>query len=201
MISYPCMYTSVWGPSSIWLPTFFKIFSFVFSKRKKFIQVWKTWRWVNDDRIFIFGWNIPLRKVSVKEIICIKRAAIKKSHCTNMYLKLLVYSGVPRSSPCIVPYLLPSGRRYRAPNTRTARHRNILPSGNPSHEKPPLGNKRAIHITINTFIYLTHHTSYLHFLAFIHVAYIYCMLSIFVGYTVCVCVYILLFPIYAKMIS
>jgi len=32
-------YGSQWGPLTVWLPTFFKILSFVFSKRKKFIQV------------------------------------------------------------------------------------------------------------------------------------------------------------------
>jgi len=34
-------YGNQWGPSTVWLPTFFKISSFVFSGREKFIQVWK----------------------------------------------------------------------------------------------------------------------------------------------------------------
>jgi len=37
-------YGSQWGPSTVWLPTFFKISSFVFSRRKKFIQVWNNLR-------------------------------------------------------------------------------------------------------------------------------------------------------------
>jgi len=35
-------YGSQWGPSTVWLPIFFKISSFVFSRRKKFIQVWNN---------------------------------------------------------------------------------------------------------------------------------------------------------------
>jgi len=33
-----------WDPSIVWLPIFFKISSFVFSIRKKFIQVWNNLR-------------------------------------------------------------------------------------------------------------------------------------------------------------
>jgi len=33
-------YGSQWGPSTVWLLTFFKISYFVLSRRKKFIQVW-----------------------------------------------------------------------------------------------------------------------------------------------------------------
>jgi len=39
-------YGSQWGPSLFWPLTFFEISSFVFSWRKKFIQVWNTWGWV-----------------------------------------------------------------------------------------------------------------------------------------------------------
>jgi len=35
-------YGSHWDTSTAWLPTYFKIYSFVFSRRKRFIQVWKT---------------------------------------------------------------------------------------------------------------------------------------------------------------
>ncbi len=48
-------YGSQWCPKTAWLQTFFKISSFVFCRTKKCIQV-------NDDRIFIFGWTIPLRE-------------------------------------------------------------------------------------------------------------------------------------------
>ncbi len=51
---------SQWYPKTAWLQTFFRISSFVFSRTKKFIQVWTYLRWVNDYRIFIFGWTIPL---------------------------------------------------------------------------------------------------------------------------------------------
>jgi len=33
-------YGSQWLLSTVWLPTFFKISSFVYSRRPKFIQVW-----------------------------------------------------------------------------------------------------------------------------------------------------------------
>jgi len=43
---------------------FIKISPFVFSRRKKLIQVYNNLRGgVNDDRIFIFGWSIALRNV------------------------------------------------------------------------------------------------------------------------------------------
>jgi len=40
IISIPTMEVdgSQWGPSTVWLPTFFKMYSFVFGRRKKFIQ-------------------------------------------------------------------------------------------------------------------------------------------------------------------
>jgi len=44
---------------TVWLPTFFKISSFVFSRRKKFIQVWNNLRiwWQN----FHFEVNYPFK--------------------------------------------------------------------------------------------------------------------------------------------
>jgi len=54
-------YGSQWGPT-VWLTIFFKISSFVFSRRKKFIQHWNKLR-VN---IFLFGLAIPLRYVYSK---------------------------------------------------------------------------------------------------------------------------------------
>jgi len=39
--------------------TFFKMFSYVFSRRKNY-RFETTWGWVNDDRIFILKWTIPL---------------------------------------------------------------------------------------------------------------------------------------------
>jgi len=41
-----------------WLPTFFKIASFVFNSFNSH-RFGTTWGWVND-RIFFFGWTIPL---------------------------------------------------------------------------------------------------------------------------------------------
>jgi len=38
----------------IWLPTLFKIASFVLNRRKKHIQVWNNMR-VSDDNIYILG--------------------------------------------------------------------------------------------------------------------------------------------------
>jgi len=37
-------YGSQWGLGPVWLPIFLKISSFVFSRRKKFIQVWNNMR-------------------------------------------------------------------------------------------------------------------------------------------------------------
>ncbi len=52
---------SQWLPATVWLQTFFKISSFLFNEGKKLIQVWNNLR-VNKwwERIFIFGWTIPL---------------------------------------------------------------------------------------------------------------------------------------------
>ncbi len=44
--------------SIVWSPTFFKISSFVLSRRKKFIQVWSN---LNVDTIFIFWVNDPFK--------------------------------------------------------------------------------------------------------------------------------------------
>ncbi len=54
-------YQSQCGPATVWLPTFFKIPYFVFSTRKKWIQVWDN-MWVSkyNDRNKIVGWTIPL---------------------------------------------------------------------------------------------------------------------------------------------
>ncbi len=54
-------YGSQWWPRTALFPTFFRISSFVFARTKTFIHVWNYLR-VNDDKIFIFGWTIPLRK-------------------------------------------------------------------------------------------------------------------------------------------
>ncbi len=59
-------YWSKWCPKTAWLQTFFKISSFVF-RTNTFIQVW-----VNDDRIFIFEWTVPLKVV---EFVLIKRVS------------------------------------------------------------------------------------------------------------------------------
>ncbi len=42
------------------LPAFFKILSFMFCRRKKVTGLKPAWGWVNNDRIFIFGWAISL---------------------------------------------------------------------------------------------------------------------------------------------
>ncbi len=50
-------------PAIVWLHEFFKISSFVFirKEKKKTHTVWNVMRRVNDDRISIFRWTIPLR--------------------------------------------------------------------------------------------------------------------------------------------
>ncbi len=46
-------------PAIFWLPTFFKISSFVLSWRKKRIQVWNNRR-VDDDHIFWVNYSLKL---------------------------------------------------------------------------------------------------------------------------------------------
>ncbi len=53
--------------------------------------------------------------------------------------------------------LLPSGRRYRALSTRTARHRNsFLPSSNPSHEHLTIIMVHTLFIHLYTYLSNTH---------------------------------------------
>jgi len=57
-------YCSQWGPT-VWLPKLFKI-SFVFSRRKKFIQVWK-----NSTVSKWWQWTIPLNWDSfISSLVC-----------------------------------------------------------------------------------------------------------------------------------
>ncbi len=54
-------YGGQWLQSTSWLPTFFKISTFVFNRRNKFIQVWNKWRVSKWWQYFNFcGWAIPL---------------------------------------------------------------------------------------------------------------------------------------------
>ncbi len=48
------------APRTALFPTFFRISSFVFSRTRHSYRFGTTWGRVNDDRIFIFGWTIPL---------------------------------------------------------------------------------------------------------------------------------------------
>ncbi len=48
--------------------TFFKTSHFVFHRRESHTSLEKTLGWVNDDRIFIFGWSILLKPIQVKSI-------------------------------------------------------------------------------------------------------------------------------------
>ncbi len=52
--------------------TFIRISCFVFSRTNTFIQVWNYFG-VNDDRIFIFGWTIPLRSFHIDIPQCFSR--------------------------------------------------------------------------------------------------------------------------------
>ncbi len=58
-----------WLPVSVWLHTFFKISSFMLNRNS--YRFWATWGWVNDDRIFIFGWTIPLMPYVVLAFVCV----------------------------------------------------------------------------------------------------------------------------------
>jgi len=59
-------YGSQWLPSTRWLSTFFKISSFCSTEERFGI----TQGWVNDDRIFIFGWTTPLSDDSILQRPC-----------------------------------------------------------------------------------------------------------------------------------
>ncbi len=52
-------YGSQWLPSTVWLPTFFKISSLCLTEERNSCR-FDTTKWGNDDRIFILGWTIPL---------------------------------------------------------------------------------------------------------------------------------------------
>ncbi len=52
--------------STVRLPTIFRISSFVFSRRKKLLQVMNN-LWVNDDWVYIFGWTVSLN-TSVRSV-------------------------------------------------------------------------------------------------------------------------------------
>ncbi len=56
---FPC-YGSLWEPSTVWLPLFLKISSFVFNRIKKLIQVWNNLRVSKWWQNFNFWWTIPL---------------------------------------------------------------------------------------------------------------------------------------------
>ncbi len=43
-----------------------KISQFVFWKWTKVLQLGTTWGWVINDRIFIFGWTIPLKRLKAR---------------------------------------------------------------------------------------------------------------------------------------
>ncbi len=58
-----------WLPASVWLHTFFKISSFMLNRNS--YRFWATWGWVNDDRIFIFGWTIPLLPYVTLAFVCV----------------------------------------------------------------------------------------------------------------------------------
>jgi len=51
--------------NTVWLPTFFKIPSFVFSRRNKFIRVWNNMRVSNDDIISFLG------ELSIKDLLAV----------------------------------------------------------------------------------------------------------------------------------
>ncbi len=63
--SQPC-------PRTALFPTFFRISSFVFGRANSY-RFGTTWEWVND-RIFIYGWNIPLTSM-------MKNSDAKASKC------------------------------------------------------------------------------------------------------------------------
>ncbi len=42
----------------------------MFWRWTKVLQVWKTWGWVINDRIFILGWTNPLKSVKTAFIVC-----------------------------------------------------------------------------------------------------------------------------------
>jgi len=53
---------SQWGPTTVWLPTFFKISSFAFNRRQKFIQVWSNLRlskWWQRFHFWVNFKNVP----------------------------------------------------------------------------------------------------------------------------------------------
>jgi len=62
-VNEPFFYFCQCGPSTVWLPTFFKIFLLCSAEERNTYTFGKTWGWVNYDRIFIFFFvqTIPIK--------------------------------------------------------------------------------------------------------------------------------------------
>ncbi len=94
-------YWSQWCPKTAWLQTFFRISSFVF-RTNTFRQVWSTWGWVNDERIFIFGWTVPLRH-------CLRNFVF--SYSSSFPIKMLATDAKRRKSNLIRIFY--DGRKFQ----------------------------------------------------------------------------------------
>ncbi len=108
-------YFSQWLPSTVWLPTFFKIPSFVFSNRNKLI-----FEWVNDDRTFIFGWTIPL-SVSNDEYKKLNQLTLTSMTCFLLDLSLDAHSTEPPRKSTVN-----SGLDWLPPNLKNKVNKLVL---------------------------------------------------------------------------
>ncbi len=58
-------YESQWLPPAVWLQHSSEYPFLCSADEKNSYRCGTTWGWVNNDRIFIFGWTIPLRECSI----------------------------------------------------------------------------------------------------------------------------------------
>ncbi len=87
-------YGSQWCPKTAWLQTFFKISSFVFSRTKKFIQVWNYLRVSKWWQNFHFWVNYPfnMTKIVTRLGLCDTAA---RQQC-----KLYIHLWFPHNANC-----------------------------------------------------------------------------------------------------
>ncbi len=108
-IIFSC-YGSQWCPKTAWLQTFFKICSFVFSRTKKFIQVWNNLRVSKWWQNFHF-WVYCLFKKHAKQCFLIiqKLTVVSGFHVSWVHsigiivfllCKLYFLSPYPKPTPC-----------------------------------------------------------------------------------------------------
>ncbi len=85
-------YRSQWGPSTVWLHSFFKISSSMFNRIKKFTDVWNILRVSKWWQNFHFRWTIPLRALHKPKQVYFWTLSAAKSHWRTISFKSTVFT-------------------------------------------------------------------------------------------------------------